>query len=171
MTKTLLPRSGKKKNDWVIFILVMMQLPDNNRGFERVFGSKTNPDRGTLQIKQVIFYRDPVDVASTRFRPRPVSSTPPPPTARARRHSGVIALLAGGTLIKQKATAESSPGTRPQAVASDGPSGRSRLIDVRGVLKPVIFIPPPPLTLFLLFSQIQANVDLMQVNTFEVLEC
>lgn len=55
-----------------------------------------------------------------------------------RSHSGVIALLARGTLIKQKATAESGPRARLRAVASDregetDPHGRSRLIDVQGV--------------------------------------
>lgn len=80
--------------------------------------------------------------------------------SKARSHSGVIALLARGTLIKQKATAESCPRARPQAIASDregeaGRHGRSRLIAVQGVrqLKPVFFYyllstfrfyPPPP---------------------------
>lgn len=142
-----------------------MQLPDNNRGFERVFGSKTNPDRGTLQIKQVIFYKDPVDVASTRFRRRPVSIPSPP--AWARSHSGVIALLAGGTLIKQKATAESSPRTRLRRPKR--PFAPYRRSGSSASEASYFYICPP---LFLLFSQIQeANVHLTQVNTFEVLEC
>lgn len=58
--------------------------------------------------------------------------------ASMRCHSGVIALLARGTLIKQKATAESCPKARLRAVACDGGGetdldDRSRLIGVQGV--------------------------------------